>query len=110
MPIYDALPANLFRFYGIVPIATSMAGLWLFYNTPATYVFGLDAVKHWGGLAYFTLVTVMTGRYTSNLSKQVNRIFLLSGGSIVRFQFNNGANVDVPISSIQQKTFDDATT
>ncbi len=77
MPIYDGLSMNLIKPYGFFSIGTSLAGLWAFYSTEAAYELGTQALMHWGGLGYFTIVTVMTGRYARQSTKKINRIYLL---------------------------------
>ena len=63
MNIYDGLPANLSRFLGFFSIGSSLGGLYLFHSTPATYTLALNTVAHWGGLAYFSLISILQVRY-----------------------------------------------
>ena len=55
---------------------------------------------HWGGISYFVLTSLFHLRYLQVSRRKVNRLYLLKGGTVARFQFNSGSQRDVPISGI----------
>ena len=64
------------------------------------------AFMHFGGLAWFTFISMLQLNLIKERAQKVNRIFLISGGSTVRLQFNNGKVLDVPLSGIHQISYD----
>ena len=68
------------RKFGVGSIGTSLLALYMFHSTPATYLLDWNSVLHWGGLSYFSLVTILSFNYMRTSQTLVNRIFLLTGG------------------------------
>ena len=64
---------------------------------------------HYGGLAWFTFISLLQLNLIKERAQKVNRIFLISGGNAVRLQFNNGKVLDVPLSGIHQISYDPRT-
>ena len=84
MIIFDGLGRSLKRVHGLKSIAISLAGLYMFYSTPASYAFDLVALQHWGGISLFTFTTLLMTNYHFMINNKINRVYLLNGGVIAR--------------------------
>ena len=100
MLVYDGLAKNLKKNMGFFSITSSVAGLIAFKTTPASYAMDLNALMHWGGITWFSMIGLLHLWDVRNRHLKINRVYLLQGGQVARLQFNSGKSSDVPVSGL----------